>query len=314
MRTRIFQMQKLLMPVLALLISTSAFAEDETLKVDRKTKNRLNRIWKTQSPVEGFTPVEMFEAMDSGEIKVLIKTKDAANANLMVTNNSDKPLSITMPAAFAAVPALAQGLGGLGGGGGGLGGGGGGLGGGGGFGGGGQNQGVGGGLGGGGGGGGFGGGGGGFGGGGQGGGGGVFSIPPGRTGKISVKTICLEHGKADPQPRIDYVVKPISVLSNDAKVLEVCRMLANDEITQPVAQAAGWNIANKLSWEAMLTKNRVELSTGYYERFFNRGQLELAYKVVEVAGQRAEMRQVSEKKESRKSNKRKTTERLPAGS
>ena len=164
--------------------------------------------------------------------------------------------------------------------------------------------------------GGFGGGGGGFGGGGQGGGGGgVFSIPPGRTGKISVKTICLEHGKADPQARIDYVVKPISVLSNDAKVLEVCQMLANDEITQPVAQAAGWNIANNLSWEAMLTKNRVELSTGYYERFFNRGQLELAYKVVDVAGQRAQVRQVSEKKDSRKSkNKRKTTERLPAGS
>ena len=306
MRTRFFQMQKLMIPALALCFAVTCHAEDETKpKVDRKTQKRLSKIWKTQTPVEGFSPVEMFSAMETGEIEVVVKTKDATNANFMVKNNSDKPLAVELPPAFAAVPALAQGFGG---GGGGFGGGGnGGFGGGGGQGGGG-NQGTGGGFGGGGGGGGFGGGGGGGFGGGGGGQGGVFNIPPGRTGKVSIKTFCLEHGKPDPAPRMDYVVKPISVLSNDPKVLEICQMLANDEITQPVAQAAGWNVANGLSWEYMLTKNKVELSTGYYERFFNRGQLEVAFKVVEVAGQRADARQVVEKKSARKSNKRPTSE------
>ncbi|MFP6750298.1 MAG: hypothetical protein VB855_01365 [Pirellulaceae bacterium] len=62
--------------------------------------------------------------MKSGQIEVIIKTKDEANVNLMVKNNSDKPLAIIMPPAFAAVPVMAQGLGGMGmgGGGGGMGG------------------------------------------------------------------------------------------------------------------------------------------------------------------------------------------------
>ena len=172
-------------------------------------------------------------------------------------------------------------------GGGGIGGGG--IGGGGGFGGAGGNQGGGGGFGGGGqGGGGFGGGG--LGGGGRGG-GGVFNIPPGRTGKVSVKTFCLEHGKPDPRPSVDYVIRPLEALSKDPAVRELCVMLANDEIAQPVAQAAGWNMANGLSWEFLLHKNRVQLSTGYFERYFTPAQLQVAYQVVQAARQRAAMRE-----------------------
>ena len=280
MRTSLLSMQKYLVAILALLMCSGAFAEDDVQKSkaekkkDRQTEKRMSRIWKTQSPVEGFEPVEMFSAMDNGTVKVLLKQLSAAEANVMVTNESDKPLAIQMPPAFAAVPALAQlgggGLGGGGRGGGGLGGGGRG-------------------------GGGFGGGGRGGGGLGGGGGGGVFNIPPGRTGKLNIATFCLEHGKPDPQARMDYVIKPISVLSTDAKVIELCQMLANDEVTQPVAQAAAWNVANNLSWEFMLHKNRVELSTGYFERYFSPQQLEMAYKVVEVAGERADARKVKSK-------------------
>ena len=323
MRTSLISMQKYVVATLALLMCSVAIAEDDVQKskadkkADRQSEKRMSRIWKTQSPVEGFEPVEMFEAMDSGKVKVIIKCKSAADANVMVTNDTDKPLAIQMPPAFAAVPALAQigggGFGGGGRGGGGFGGGGGG------FGGGGGNQGVGGGFGGGGrGGGGFGGGG--FGGGGRGGGGlggggggGVFNIPPGRTGKLAMATFCLEHGKPDPEARMDYVIKPLSVLSKDPKVYELCRMLANDEITQPVAQAAGWNVANKLSWEFMLNKNRVELSTGYYERYFAPQHLEMAYKVVEVVADRAKLRQVNQKK-TEENERRKSPSEVPTGS
>ncbi len=294
MRTRLIEFGKYVIPVIALLVATPAFADEtgtaKEQEPDRQTQKRLSRIWKTQQAVEGFDTVEMFSAMESGEIEVLIKTKDAADANVMVTNNSDRPLAIQMPPAFATVPVLGQlGLAG-GGGGGGLGGGGlggGGLGGGGGFGGAGGQQGGGGGFGGGGlGGGGFGGGGGGL-----GGGGGVFNIPPGRTGKVSVKTFCLEHGKPDPRPSVDYVIRPLEALSKDPAVRELCLMLANDEIAQPVAQAAGWNIANGLSWEFLLHKNRVQLSTGYFERYFTPAQLQVAYRVVQVAKQRAALRE-----------------------
>ena len=262
----------------------------KTAKANRAEEKRLGRVWKTAEAVEGFESVEMFDAISNGDIEVIIKTKDASESNLIVTNNSNRPLAITMPPAFAAVPVLKQqGFGGRGGGlGGGLGGGGlgGGLGGGG--------QGIGGGFGGGVGGGGFGGGG--FGGGGRGGGGfggggrggGVFNIPPGRDSKLTIQTVCLEHGKPNPRPRMDYVVAPIETLSSDPKIAELCNMLANDEITQNVAQAAAWNVADEMSWDTLLTKNRVERMDGYYERFFSRDELVMAQRVVAETQTRAE--------------------------
>jgi hypothetical protein len=276
-------------------VSFSALSvADETDDSSREKlvkERRLSTISKTQSAVEGFESVEMFSAISSGDIEVLIRTKDAADANLLLTNNSDRPLAIEMPATFSAVPVMRQ----FGGGGGNFGGGGGGQfgGGGGQFGGGlgGQSQGIGGGFGGGQGGGGFGGGRGGGGGGfGGGGGGGVFNIPPGRSGRLQVKTVCLEEGKPDPRARIDYVVQPLENLNSDGKIAEMCRMLASDEIAQPVAQAAAWHVTDNLSWDELLVKNRIERMDRSFVRYFHPEHVRIAQMVVNVAAERAEAR------------------------
>lgn len=262
-------------------------------KEKRATEKRLKRIWKTAQPVEGFELVEMFKAMEDGDIDVIIKTIDEKKSNVIVTSKSDKPLAIQMPETFAAVPKGANyqgGLGAPGGGGGGFGGGGqqgGGFGGG-------QQgggQAAGGGFGGGQGGGGFGGGGqqgGGFGGGG---GGGVFNIPPGKVGKVSLTTVCLEHGKPNPTLAMDYTIAPLKTVTTNGSVSEICRMLANDEVVQPVAQAASWRITDGLSWQQMLVLNRLERMDGYFERFFSPNHLRFAQQVVAVAAQRADERQ-----------------------
>ncbi len=59
---------------------------------------------------------------------------------------------------------------------------------------------------------------------------------------------------------------------------------------QPVAQAAAWNLTDGLSWNKMLTMNRLERMDGYFERFFTPNQLMFAQRVVAVAAQRAEQR------------------------
>jgi hypothetical protein len=133
-------------------------------------------------------------------------------------------------------------------------------------------------------------GGGGMGGGGMGGGGGFFNIPPGRVGKTSLKTFCLEEGKPDPRSRIEYRIQPLTDLNSDPKVFEMCRMLANDEIAQPVAQAAAWNVANGLSWHELLVKNRIERMDGSYERYFHPQHLVIAQRVTVASAQRAEAR------------------------
>ena len=247
----------------------------------RREKKRLSTISKTQTPVEGFDAVDMFAAMETGDVEVTIKARSAIDSNILVKNTTDRPLSVRMPTTFAAVPVLRQfggggfGGGGRGGGGGGLGGGLGGQQGGG--------QGIGGGFGG-------GGGGGGFGGGGRGGGGlggGAFNIPPGKVGKVAVKTVCLEHGKNDPKSHIDYKIAPLEKLNDDPKIAEMMGMLANDEVAQPVAQAAAWHVTDDKSWEELSVMNRMESMNGYFERFFTRNQLQFAQQVVTVAEQRA---------------------------
>ena len=137
---------------------------------------------------------------------------------------------------------------------------------------------------------------------GGGGGGGVFNIPAGKDGKISVRTVCLEHGTPNPRPQIDYRVAPLEEVTSDPQIGEMCRMLANDEIAQPVAQAAAWHVTDGLSWQEMLVKNRVEKMGGYFERFFSPNDLLFAQQVVTVSAQRAEQRAEYESQQSDSDN------------
>ncbi len=230
--------------------------------------------------------VELFRAMDRGDIDVQFIPKSSRSGNVLIKNNTNKPLSIKLPAAFAGIPVLAQFGGGGFGGGGGLGGGGlggGGLGGGG-LGGGGGGQGVGGGFGGGG--GGLGGGGFGGGGGGLGGGGGVFNVAPEKVRKIKVNLVCLEHGKDDPTPRMQYKLVPIKSFTEDQRVIDLCSLLGRGAIPQNAAQAAAWHLANGLSWDELALKNRVK-TRFQTVRYFNTSELTFAKRLVAAVDRRA---------------------------
>ncbi len=216
---------------------------------------------------------ELFDAMKNELVEVKFIPLGTDNANVLVKNKTKLPLQVRLPEAFAGVPILGQGFGGGGGGlgGGGQGGGGGGLGGGGGGGGGGQA------LGGGGGGGGFGGG---QGGGGGGGGGGFFRIAPDRMKKISVATVCLEHGKPNPNPRMTYTIVPLDHVTSDASVHRLCIALGNGRLSQNVAQAAAWNLMDGLAWQTLANKHRVESKYTGNVTWFTENELMQAKKLV----------------------------------
>ncbi|QDS90370.1 hypothetical protein EC9_45780 [Rosistilla ulvae] len=234
--------------------------------------------------------VELFEAMKNGDIEVKFVPRDAARANLMVENKTKQPLHIQMPDAFAAVPIQAQFGGGMGGmGGGGMGGmGGGGMGG---MGGGGMAQGMGGGMG------GMGGGGmggmGGMGGGGMGGGGGFMRIAAEKRHKVALTTVCLEHGKPDPNPKIPYTIIPIEQFTKDPHVIELCTHLGYGRVPQNTAQAAAWHMMDKLSWQELALKNRSESAYTGNTPFFNIGELRAAMALVNYVSKDAPIAQVS---------------------
>ena len=215
--------------------------------------------------------VDLFDAIDAGQIAVKFIPANAAKANVLIENITMQVLHVELPDAIAAVPVLAQ-FGqaqGQNGGqnGGGVG-----------------SQGVGGGLNGGGQGQGFGNGGGNVGrGGGQGDGFGMgfMRIGPEKTRKLTANTVCLEHGKPDPHPRIAYRMIPIEKFTDNPQVVELCRQLGRHEIAQKSAQAAAWHLANGLSWEKLASINRLESRYLGNIKFFKPTELKRAKEFVE---------------------------------
>jgi hypothetical protein len=225
------------------------------------------------------TPADMFEAEADNLVTLRYIPNDSKSAQVIVVNRTNRPLTLRLPNNFVGVPVLAQfGGGGMGGmGGGGMGGGG--------MGGGGGGQATGGGMG------GMGGGMGGMGGGGMGGmGGGAFSIPPERSRTFRVPTVCLEHGKPEPSPRQPYKLVKTESFSSDPKLAVVLEALGRGQLSQKVAQAATWHIANGLSWERLAAETIDHAGGIPDEAYFSPSELMAAYRVVaratEVAARR----------------------------
>lgn len=242
--------------------------------------------------------VEMFEAINKGEIGVKLVPKDSAECQVLIENKTKQPLNVKLPEAFAGVPVLAQaagpgnlGLGGLGGnnranrnwGGGG------------------GTQGFGGGWG-----------------GGMGGWGGgmggmgmwnlppeiiaqhpaaLFNIAPEKVGKLKVTTVCLEHGKPDPRPSAKYEIKPIEQFTDKKEVHELCRMLGSGRINQRAAQVAAWHLNNDMSWQELAAK-QLRFANGTRRPYFSPQELKVGMQITAIATNLAKQREKQQKSTS----------------
>jgi hypothetical protein len=183
--------------------------------------------------------VDMFKAMDAGQISVKFIPKDSTQARVFIKNKTAKPLNVRLPEAFAATQVLAQ-FGGQGMGGMQMGGGGGG-------------QGMGGGMG--------------------GGGGGMFNVPAQKEANLKVPCVCLEHGKAEPRSQMTYTIKPIESFTTKPGVAEMLTDLGNFKIDQRAAQVAAWHLNNGMSWDQLANK-RIERIDGSSYPYFSPDELQ----------------------------------------
>jgi len=121
-----------------------------------------------------------------------------------------------------------------------------------------------------------------------GGGGGFFNVGPEKVGKIKVQTVCLEHGKPDPNLRMRYELRPIESMTSKSEVVQLCKMLGRGEVPQNAAQAAAWNLANGLSWGELASKDRVKHLDGSSEKFFSPAEMEVALRIANEAQRRGQ--------------------------
>ncbi len=237
---------------------TASRAADRTAEVSDAASDRA---------VADKPPVDLFVAMKSGDVDVKYVAKNSREGQLLVKNNTDQPLTVKLPDAFAAVPVLAQAAAGSNrssgnnknnqnqgvGGGGGLGGGG-------------NRGGI--------------------------GGGGAFDIAAEKVAKLKIDTVCLEHGKKEPNAHVPYEVRPIEAFTSDANVQELCKMVAAGNIDQRAAQAAAWHLANHMTWEQLIDK-KVHHLLGGDEIYFTSSEIRAAMQLTDRAMKAAEARQQS---------------------
>ncbi len=207
------------------------------------------------------TTVDLFDGIANGDLGVKVIPKDSTQGKVLIENKTDKPLSVKLPDAFAAVPVLAQQAPGgqQGGGGGGAQAGGGGMGGG--------QQ-----------------------------GGGMFNIPPEKIAQIKVPLVCLEHGKAEPRAGIPYELKPIQSVTDNPEVQELCRMLGTGQLDQRSAQVAAWHLANGLSWD-YLARKQLRHADGTSEPYFTDAQIRGGVNLAALAAKGAEQRKQDQQKQ-----------------
>lgn len=219
--------------------------------------------------------IELFAGVAQGRIGVEVITKDSTEANLLITNKSDKPISVTLPRAFAAKPVLAQfnnnpfnnnnrnnnlnnnvannankmpqtlGLG--------------------------QppmmnmmnpmanmnqlinpmmnrgnnqqrNRGN------------------------QPGFPMMFNIPPEQVAKITVPAVCLDFGKPTPRAAMKYELTAINDASDKPGVAQLCEMLGDKSVDREAIQLAAWHLNNDVSWEK-LSSQRTKVAFGTRPRY-----------------------------------------------
>lgn len=215
--------------------------------------------------------VDLFQAINDGQIDAKLILKDAKKGNLLIKNKGKQPLQIRMPEGFAGKPVLAQlggiagpGLGGLAGGQGGM------------------NQGVGGVM--------------------PGGvGGGLFNVPPEQLKKVPVAVVCLEHGKRDPNPRVKYEIIPIAQFTNDARIYELLSLFNSGKLSQRAVQVAAWHFSNGMSFEKLAAKT-LDYANGTKKPYFSRSEIRAGYEIAMVATQRAKENQETQRSVSRTAN------------
>jgi hypothetical protein len=110
-----------------------------------------------------------------------------------------------------------------------------------------------------------------------------FSLAAGQTLAIRVPTVCLEHGKREPTPRMPYRLEPLAKVSEDPKLAIVLGGLASGHLTQKVAQAAAWHLSSGRTWE-QLAAEVIDRAGGDPDLpVFTAAELAAARKAVEVA-------------------------------
>lgn len=82
----------------------------------------------------------------------------------------------------------------------------------------------------------------------------VLTVAPGKLQQIVVAVVCLEDGKKNPSVAMPYALVPIDRFAQRAEVGQVCQILGHGMASRHVAQLAAWHFNNNESWQALAAR------------------------------------------------------------
>jgi len=83
---------------------------------------------------------------------------------------------------------------------------------------------------------------------------GFFSIPAGKTLRLPYTSVCLNHGLKEPTARSTVKLVPVDEYTSDPVLQELIQQVASGKQSQKTMQAAVWHIANGLTWRQLAEK------------------------------------------------------------
>ena len=126
------------------------------------------------------------------------------------------------------------------------------------------------------------------------GGGGMFSIPPEKVVSVPFRGVCLQHGRPLPRASMKYLLVKVEDFTKDAALQELLKMFAKRRINQQAAQAAAWNLTDKMSWRQLAAKKVKRLGELYPRPYFTFAELFKAQQLVASARSYAKQREGKE--------------------
>ena len=126
---------------------------------------------------------------------------------------------------------------------------------------------------------------------------GLLNVPAGRTVRVRIPAVCLEHGRPDPGPRHAYELRPLESFSSDPRLKYILGLLATGHFSQRETQIAAWHVSSDMSWDELDTL-QIEHFNGRNEQMFTAAELATARQMVETADEMVEQETETTSKEA----------------
>lgn len=110
---------------------------------------------------------------------------------------------------------------------------------------------------------------------------GFFSIPPQSTVGLKLTSVCLEYGRREPSATMTYSLRPVEFFSSDPALAELLASYS-PRISRDAMQAAAWHLASDLDWAKLRSLPKSGLQP-VGARLFTTSQLRAGEQLVKEA-------------------------------